>query len=151
VPDRCFVPGTGDNVDLDLTDPPATLCTPKTLPLSFTTTLNASPADETMPYVGVARRVRRRGARRIVAKLRCARSAPKACKGRAALSRRLGSKALTRRRFRAQPGKTARVTFRLSAARAPTLKSRVLVTSVHKGVSKIGPTTTIVARPLSKR
>lgn len=148
VPDRCFVPGTGDNVDLDLTDPPATLCTPKTLPLSFTTTLNASPADETMPYVAVARRVRRRGARRLVAKVRCGRTSPKACKGRVALSRRLGSKALARRAFRAKAGRTARVTFKLPAARVAALKRkrRVVVTETHQGVSKIGPTTTIVAR-----
>lgn len=148
VPDRCFVPGEGDNVDLDLTDPPATLCTPKSLPLSFSTTLNASPADETMPYVAVARRVRRRGAQRVVAKVRCARGAPKACKGRVALSRRLGAKALGRRAFRAKPGRTARVTFKLPAARVAALKrsGRVIVSSVHQGLSKIGPTTTIVAR-----
>jgi hypothetical protein len=148
VPDRCYVPGDGDSVDLDLTDPPATLCTPKTLPLSFTTTLDASPADETMPYVRVGRRVRRRGARRVVAKVRCARSAPKACKGRLALSRRLGAKALGRRKFRAKPGRTARVVLKLPAARVAALKRarRVVVTSVHQGLSKIGPTTTIVAR-----
>lgn len=148
VPDRCFVPGSGDNVDLDLTDPPATLCTPKTLPLSFTTTLNASPADETMPYVVVARRVRRRGARRVVAKVRCGRTSPKSCKGRVALSRRLGSKALARRSFRAKAGRTARVTFKLPAGRVAALKrkGRVVVTETHRGVSKIGPTTTIVAR-----
>jgi Ca2+-binding RTX toxin-like protein len=148
VPDRCFVPGTGDNVDLDLTDPPATICTPKTLPLSFSTTLNASPADETMPYVAVARRVRRTGARRVVAKVRCGRGSPKTCKGRVSLSRRLGSKRLARRPFRARAGRTARVTFKLSAARAAALKrsGRVVVTETHQGVSKVGPTTTIVAR-----
>jgi hypothetical protein len=148
IADKCYVPGTGDSVDLDLTDPPATLCTPKSLPLSFTTTLNASPADETMPYVKVGKRVRRRGARRVVATVRCARKAQKTCKGRVTLTRRLGSKALARRRFRAKPGRTARVVLRASAARVRALKRsrRVVLRSVHQGLSKIGPSTTIVAR-----
>ena len=149
VPDRCYVPGEGDSVDLDLTDPPATVCTPKTFTLPFTATIDASPADETMPYVVVGRRVRRRGASAVVAEVRCARSAPKACNGRLALSHKLGGKALGRRRFRARPGRTARVVLKLPAARVAALKrrGRVIVTSVHRGVSKTGPTTTIVARP----
>ena len=148
VPDTCFVPGTGDNVDLDLTDPPATLCMPKSLPLSFTTTLNASPVNETMPYVTIGNRVRGRGARRLVATVGCARSAARACAGKLALSRGLRNKALARRSFRASPGTKARVTFRVSAARFAALRraSRVLLTSVTQGTSEIGPTTTIVAR-----
>ena len=152
IADKCYVPGTGDDVDVDLTDPPATLCTPKSFPLSFTTTLNASPADETMPYATIGRRVRRRGARRVIATIRCAPSAQKACRGSAQISRRLGGKALARRGFRAKPGRTARVKFRLSAARAAALKRarRAFVTSTHQGLSKVGPTTTIVARRVTR-
>ena len=148
VPDTCFVPGTGDDVDLDLTDPPATLCMPKSLPLSFTTTLNASPVNETMPYVAIGKRVRGRGARRLVATVGCARSAARACSGKLALSRGLRNKTLARRSFRASPGTKARVTFRVSAARFAALRRarRVLLTSVTQGTSEIGPTTTIVAR-----
>jgi hypothetical protein len=148
VPDRCYVPGTGDNVDLDLSDPPATLCTPKSLPLSFSTTLDASPVDETMPYMVIRKRVRRKGARRMVARVTCPRSASRSCKGRLSLSRGLGRKALARRSFQARPGRTARVTFRLRRGRVAAFKraGRVLLTSVTQGTSKIGPTTTIVAR-----
>ncbi len=65
-----------------------------------------------------------------------------------AVSLRLGAKALGRRRFRAKPGRTARVTLKLPAARVAALKrsGRVVVTEVHQGVSKVGPTSTIVAR-----
>ena len=148
VPDTCFVPGTGDEVDVDLTDPPATLCMPKTLPLSFTTTLNASPVNETMPYVAIGNRVRRRGVRRLIATVGCARSAARPCAGKLALSPDLRRKTLARRSFRARAGTKARVTFRVSAARFAALRRarRVLLTSVTQGTSEIGPTTTIVAR-----
>ena len=148
VADRCFVPGAGDSVDLDLVDPPATLCTPKTFPVPFTATIDASPADETMPYVRIGKRVRRRGARRVVATVACQRSAQRACTGRLSLARRFGSKAFAGRRYRARPGRTTRVAFRLPAGRVRALRraGRVYVSSRSQGFSTIGPTTTTVAR-----
>lgn len=145
VKDKCFVAGAGDDVELDLTDPPAELCRPKTLRLPFETTLNAQPADETIPYVVLGQQVRKRG-RSVIATVACQRAARRACTGTLAVSRDLGRPALARRRFRAKPGRAAMVALQLSLGEVAALKraGRVLVTSVSKGTSKLGLTTTIV-------
>jgi Ca2+-binding RTX toxin-like protein len=147
VPDKCFVVGTGDNVDLDLTDPSA-ICQPKSLPVPFTATVGAKPADETIPYVVIGKRVRKRAAGRVLATVKCPRAAARSCTGTLGLSRALRGKALARRRFRAGPGRTARVRFRLPPSKEAGLKrlGRAVLTTVSQGTSRIGPTSTTVAR-----
>jgi serralysin len=146
VPDKCFVVGTGDNVDLDLTDPSA-ICQPKTLPV-FPATFNAKPADETIPYVVIGKRLRKRAAGRLLATVKCPREATRSCTGTLGVSRGLRGKALARRRFRAKPGRTTRVRLRLPPSREAGLKrlGRAVLTTVSQGTSRIGPTSTSVAR-----
>jgi RTX calcium-binding nonapeptide repeat (4 copies) len=143
VADTCFVAGTGDFVDLDLTDP--TGCV--SLRTLLTATVGSKPVDETIPYVKIGSRLRKR-AGRAIARVKCDRTATRTCTGTIALSRALRGRALARRRFRVRPGRTARVRFRLPPSKEAALKrlGRAALTTVSQGTSSIGPTSTFAAR-----
>ena len=140
------------NVDADLADPDPDECPPfgiaVVLPPLFT--FNAQPVDETIPYVVLGARLRRAGGR-LVARVRCPRSARRACRGRLSVaSARRRARAMARARYRVRRGRTGRVVLRPSRGELARLRSdrRARLTAVARGTSDVGPTTTAVVRRL---
>jgi hypothetical protein len=148
--DRCYSKGTGDTVDADLTDPHPDECPPfgitVVMPPLFT--FNAQPVDETIPYVVIGARLRRTGGR-LIARVRCPRSARRPCRGRIELARaRRNAPVMARSRYRVRRGRTGRVALRPSRRELVRLRAdrRGRLTAVARGTSKLGPTSTSVVR-----
>jgi hypothetical protein len=147
VADHCFLPGAGDVVDADLVDPTPDSCKPHLLlPLSFI--FNFQPVDETIPYVGIGPKLRRSGAARLVARVKCARGAKRTCTGTLSVSAARSRHALAKRKYRAAPGQSARVTLNPGKGNVRALHAAgfARLTSVSRGTSHKGPTTTFVVR-----
>jgi hypothetical protein len=147
VADHCYLAGSGDTVDADLADPTPFTCKQRSLlPLSFA--FNSQPVDETIPYVAIGAELRRSGKGRLVAQVKCARAAKRACAGVLSVARARAGGALAKRGYRAAPGHTARVTLNAGRANVRALHAAgfARLTSVSHGTSHKGPTTTFVVR-----
>jgi hypothetical protein len=147
IADRCYFAGSGDTVDADLVDPTPAACKQRSLlPLSFT--FNSQPVDETIPYVAIGAKLRRSGKARLVAHVTCTRASKRACAGVLSVSPARGGRALAKRKYRAAPGRTARVTLAVGRASVQRLHAAgfARLTSVSHGTSHKGPTTTFVVR-----
>jgi hypothetical protein len=150
VRDTCVQPGTDDRVDADLQDPTPEECSPAPRLILITSfTFNFKPVDETIPYVGIGS-FKRKGADTLLTRVSCAREAKRACTGEVRVAKARGGKALGSRRFRLPPGRAAAVALKLPAARVAALRKDggARVSTVSKGTSKKGPTTTQVQRRL---
>jgi hypothetical protein len=156
VKDRCYSVGTGDEVDADLVDPTPASCQPNFASFvllssaSLTFVFNSQPVDETIPYAVIGRRLRPVGGAALRAQVRCPRSAARACTGTLAVSHAARERPLARRRFRVRPGRAANVVLRPGEDAIANLEraGRVRLTTVSRGTSRLGPTTTFVIREI---
>ena len=147
IADHCSTFGPDDFVDADLVDPTPDDCAPKKAP-PFGFIFNSQPLDETIPYVSIGPKLRRSGAGRLVARVKCPGAAKRSCKGTLSVSAARGGHALATRKYRAAPGGSARVALKPGRANVRTLHKAgaARLTSVSRGTSHKGPTTTFVIR-----